>query len=253
MILFRQIGPGALVWYLGLLGVVQATRGDKSAARATLDELWGILASLPSTTAGPREALAYVAQTALILSDSVWLARISPQLSEFEGQFGDLLIDRLLGEIAIIERDWAAAERHLDSAEALARRGGLRPELARTLVARARLVIVRGDRSHRGHELAGEAATLFEEMENDLEARNARALVGIDQETAVPARRPAGLSEREAEVLSLVGAGKTNREIAELLVLSEKTVENHLTSIYRKIGAENRATAVAFAVRQGLA
>ncbi len=70
-----------------------------------------------------------------------------------------------------------------------------------------------------------------------------------------PTRRslPAGLSQREAEVLRLVAAGKTNRQIAQILVLSEKTVINHLTTVYTKIGVDNRAGATAFAVRHDLA
>ena len=48
-------------------------------------------------------------------------------------------------------------------------------------------------------------------------------------------------------------AGKSNREIAEQLALSEKTVANHLTSILNKTGTENRTAAAAFAVRHGLA
>ena len=63
--------------------------------------------------------------------------------------------------------------------------------------------------------------------------------------------RPAGLSPREAEVLRLVTQGKSNREIAEELVISERTVANHLASIFNKTGAENRAAAV-FAIRHEL-
>ncbi|MFN8569590.1 MAG: helix-turn-helix transcriptional regulator [Kouleothrix sp.] len=69
-----------------------------------------------------------------------------------------------------------------------------------------------------------------------------------------PARAyPAGLSPREVEVLRLVVAGSSNREIAAALTLSEKTVANHLASIFAKIGADNRAAAAAFAVRHQLA
>jgi len=65
--------------------------------------------------------------------------------------------------------------------------------------------------------------------------------------------RVAGLSERELEVLRLVAQGRTNREIAETLVLSEKTVARHLTNIFAKTGVENRAGAAAYALRHGLA
>lgn len=63
---------------------------------------------------------------------------------------------------------------------------------------------------------------------------------------------PAGLSAREAEVLRLVSAGMSNREIAQALFLSENTVAKHLTSIFNKTGSENRAAAATFAARQGL-
>jgi DNA-binding NarL/FixJ family response regulator len=62
----------------------------------------------------------------------------------------------------------------------------------------------------------------------------------------------AGLSKREVEVLRLVAQGRTNRDIAEMLVLSEKTVARHLTNIYTKLGVENRAAATAFALRHAL-
>ena len=63
---------------------------------------------------------------------------------------------------------------------------------------------------------------------------------------------PAGLSVREVDVLRLVAQGKSNREIAEELVISERTVANHLANIFNKTGAENRAAAAAFAIRHDL-
>jgi DNA-binding NarL/FixJ family response regulator len=60
------------------------------------------------------------------------------------------------------------------------------------------------------------------------------------------------LSEREREVLSLIAAGSTNREIAEQLFLSPHTVKEHTSALYRKLHARNRAEAVQRAQRIGL-
>jgi len=59
------------------------------------------------------------------------------------------------------------------------------------------------------------------------------------------------LSPREREVLRLVAQGRTNKEIAGQLSLSVRTVERHRSSIMNKIGLQNRAELVAYAVRQG--
>jgi non-specific serine/threonine protein kinase len=63
----------------------------------------------------------------------------------------------------------------------------------------------------------------------------------------------AGLTAREAEVLRLVAAGRSNRAIAAALALSLRTVERHVANLYAKIDAHNRAEATAFAIRHGLA
>jgi DNA-binding NarL/FixJ family response regulator len=60
------------------------------------------------------------------------------------------------------------------------------------------------------------------------------------------------LSEREREVLDLIAAGSTNREIAEQLYLSPHTVKEHTSAVYRKLQARNRAEAVQRAQRIGL-
>jgi len=65
-------------------------------------------------------------------------------------------------------------------------------------------------------------------------------------------RRPGGLTVRETEVLRLVAEGRTDRQIAAALVLSETTVGRHLTHIYTKLGVSSRAAATAVALRAGL-
>ena len=61
------------------------------------------------------------------------------------------------------------------------------------------------------------------------------------------------LTPREREVLALLAAGKSDREIAENLIISPKTAGNHVTNILTKLNVNSRAAAVAFAVRNGLA
>jgi DNA-binding NarL/FixJ family response regulator len=63
---------------------------------------------------------------------------------------------------------------------------------------------------------------------------------------------PGGLSEREVQVLRLIAAGKSNREIADALIISPNTAARHVSNIFSKTGAANRAEAVTFAAHRGL-
>jgi HD-GYP domain-containing protein (c-di-GMP phosphodiesterase class II) len=65
-------------------------------------------------------------------------------------------------------------------------------------------------------------------------------------------RRPAGLSEREWEVLSLLATGLATKQIARQLGISPKTCDHHIQSLYGKIGVSGRAAAAIFALEQGL-
>jgi predicted ATPase/DNA-binding CsgD family transcriptional regulator len=71
-------------------------------------------------------------------------------------------------------------------------------------------------------------------------------------ETATPETYPAELSAREVEVLRLVATGLTNAEVAKELFLSSRTVDWHLSSIYRKLGFHSRTEATRFAVEHDL-
>jgi DNA-binding NarL/FixJ family response regulator len=70
----------------------------------------------------------------------------------------------------------------------------------------------------------------------------------------VPVRqgRPAGLSDREVQVLRLLAQGRTNREIADALVITEKTAGHHVEHIYAKAGVSTRVGAAIFAMRHDL-
>lgn len=74
----------------------------------------------------------------------------------------------------------------------------------------------------------------------------------VEALNAVPAAAD-GLTTREAEVLALMARGLSNAAIAEHLVITPHTVKTHITHVFAKIGARDRAQAVAYAFKQGLA
>jgi ATP/maltotriose-dependent transcriptional regulator MalT len=86
----------------------------------------------------------------------------------------------------------------------------------------------------------------------DADAVEAVLAVAGHQPAAKKRDLPAGLSEREAEVLCLAVRGLSNRQIAEELFLAPKTVGHHLENIYSKIGVSTRVGATLFALQHGL-
>jgi DNA-binding NarL/FixJ family response regulator len=91
------------------------------------------------------------------------------------------------------------------------------------------------------------ALTGFERLGAEPDAAKASAHL------AGPGALPRGLTVREAEVLRLVAAGKSNRAIAAELVISEHTVARHLQNIFAKLEVPSRSAATAFAFEHGLA
>jgi DNA-binding NarL/FixJ family response regulator len=61
-----------------------------------------------------------------------------------------------------------------------------------------------------------------------------------------------GLTAREVEILKMLATGMANKQIAYKLKISEKTVRNHVSNMYEKLGIYDRAQAVLYAVRKGL-
>jgi len=87
---------------------------------------------------------------------------------------------------------------------------------------------------------AGDKQPLSAELAEKLNPANRKTEPGMD-----------ALTERESDVLSALAQGHTNQQLADLLCVSPKTVNNHLYSIYSKIGVANRSEAIVWAIKNG--
>lgn len=118
-------------------------------------------------------------------------------------------------------------------------------EAARTRLLIATACRTMGDDDSAEMEIAS-AIAIFDRLNAVRDAAAARAM---QQPAASPA---SGLTAREEEVLTHIAKGLTNRQIAELLVVSEKTVATHVGHILTKLGLPSRAAATAYAYEHGL-
>ena len=119
-------------------------------------------------------------------------------------------------------------------------------EEAQTCLLMAAVCEQRGDQDGRRLELEA-ARRLFKQL--DAEPCLARI---AEQSERASHQRIGSLSEREAQVLRLLAAGKTNRDIAEELFISEKTVARHVSNIFDKLGVSSRTGATAWAFQHNL-
>jgi predicted ATPase/DNA-binding CsgD family transcriptional regulator len=249
---------GGLMLHAGLLGMAQAALGKRDDVRAFMAKLQALLTQQPAGTLPTAPIITCQALIAIAVGDERLAAELYPQLLIFRGQHYWFLVDRVLGMIAGLRRDWEQAKMHLAEAEATAQREGLRPELARTLLEQANLEQAHGGKESvaQATKLLHDAQAIFKELNMTQQAEQIHTqLRALSRSTKAPATQalPAHLTGREAKVLQLVARGKSNIQIAHELGLSAKTVANHLTRIFDKTMCKNRAAAAAFAIQHGLA
>jgi DNA-binding CsgD family transcriptional regulator len=162
---------------------------------------------------------------------------------QYESAMLDALVADAQGAVALAEGDAPSALAGLRRAQRIWLELDAPYEVARTRELIAQACSALGDDEAGRLELEA-AQELFERLgaAPDLARATMRAGRG----------RKYGLSERELEVLRLVAAGKSNREIASTLVISEHTVARHTQNIYAKLGLSSRAAATAFAFEHEL-
>jgi DNA-binding CsgD family transcriptional regulator len=163
-----------------------------------------------------------------------------------------LAAHRLLGELDTEAGRFDDAAAHLDQALALADACAAPYERALTLLALAEL-----HAATRRHTDASALLDTVRAIFVPLDAKPALAradALAARLGGALPSApvAPDALTTREVEVLRLLAGGSTIKEIAVALFLSARTVERHITTIYRKVGARGRVDATAYALRNGL-
>jgi DNA-binding NarL/FixJ family response regulator len=135
------------------------------------------------------------------------------------------------------------------------RAGGL-GTAARVLCAADAFQAMTQTRAHRPARSADEAASVLaaEARAGRLDAEAVRAVVEAAgrPSPALSPPRPAGLTERQMEVLRLVAQGLSNPDIARRLVISRRTAEHHVQDVYAHIGVSSRAGAALFAMEHDL-
>ena len=164
-------------------------------------------------------------------------------------------VDRLLGLLSQTMGNLDQAEPHFEDALAFCRKAGYRPELAWTCCDYADTLLERNGRDDhtRAVALLDESLTIASEL--GMRPLMERVVALHERSESQPAKAPTypdGLTQREVEVLRLIAVGKTDREIADELVISSRTVNNHVRSILNKTAVANRTEAATYAALHGL-
>lgn len=204
-------------------------------------------------------ALTYLAEACWLVDDDVYAALLRTALRPLEGtslQVAGMVAllgsaDRHLGMLASTVGAWDDAERHLVAATVENERQGLVVPAAWSRFAHARMLLARGrpPDAEPAHELLDTVERVA--VRHDLAGLRQRIARLRGEDTAVDAH-PADLTDREVEVLRLVAAGASNREVGERLFISPNTAANHMRNILSKTGTANRTEAAAFAHGHGL-
>lgn len=201
---------------------------------------------------GPRsrgEMLAAAVDILLAADDLTAAASAADELDRLADGLDTRLLTataaRAAGAVLLAQGDPVAAMSALDRARRCWVEVEAPYESARTQVLIARAL-----------DAVGDAETAAIERRAAADVFAGLGLVGDRDPLAVAAMAstdtPAGLTPREVEVVRLVAAGRTNHEIAETLVISDKTVARHLHNVFTKLDLPNRSAATAWAYEHGL-
>ena len=242
---------------LVVLGLVRARRGDPE-HRATLDEAWEL--------AEPTGELPRLGPVAAARAEAAWLAGDRDAIDNATARPFALALERrspwLIGELGVWRHradldvgppPKTAEPNTLQLAGDWARAAALWREIGCPY--EAALALADADDDCALHQALEQLQVLGAQPAAAIVARRLRELVvrGVPRGPRARTREnPAGLTARELEVLALLAQGLRNAQIAERLVVAEKTVDHHVSAIPRKLDVRTRGEASAHTARLGL-
>src|SRR5262245_26142862 len=228
------------------MALLRLAQGQLEAARAAVDT------SLDETPRGPRRSALLAAQVeiALAAKDVAAARAAADELETIAARFGAPLpravAAHAAGAVNLAQGNPRAALTALRTAWTLWRELDAPYEMARVGVRLAQACRALGDEDTARLELDAARRT-FEEL------GAAPDLVGLEGGAASGgAKAQVPLTARELEVLALVAAGKSNKAIADILFISDKTVARHISNIFNKLDLPSRSAATAYAYQHGL-
>jgi len=233
----REPAPG-----LALLRLAEGSVNAAAAVRRMVDESRGQL-SLPTMLAASVEIM-------LAAGDDQAARSAADELATFAGDSDSPLLHAIsayaTGSVLLAEDEAATALAPLRRACGEWRHLEMPYDAARARVQIGLACRALGDHDAADFEIDA-ARAAFERLGARPDLAHVGRLLGREERL-----HPTELTDRECEVLRLVATGKTNREIADVLVISKHTVGRHLQNIFLKLDLSSRAAATAYAYEHGL-
>lgn len=227
------------------LAMVRLAQGQTDSAAALIRSA---LTAQPTDRLARAQLRAAQVEVALAAGDLETARQASEELqataSAYESSGLEAAARQARGAVLWAEGEAAEAVKVLRSACRLWQELDAKHSAARTRVLLDQAYRALGDEDAAQLEFDA-ACAVFERLGAALDCRNVGDLQGRSA-------LPGGLTEREVEVLRLVAAGSSNREIALVLFISERTVHRHLANIFTKLGVTSRTAATAYAFQNDL-
>jgi DNA-binding CsgD family transcriptional regulator len=239
--------------------ICQLESGQRDAAR----EAFELMASGGFTDRFvPLRTLSWLTEACVALGDVSRAERLYDRLTPYADQniitgSTDLTggsVSYYLGLLATTMSRWDDAEKHFAGALAMNERWGIHPYIAHTKYAWAEMLMQCGKPGVGAwaREMVDEALALAEEIGMLRLAGQVRRLIDRLHQLRTVDKPAHGLSPREMDVLRLIVSGRSDKEIAETLSISPRTVTTHVTHILNKLGANTRTEAASLAIRAGM-